>query len=82
VDSFCAFLFLILEGGERMKVNGCAITLTVKNQSLWDFLESRKYDMKRIAVERNGKIVPKTAYKDVTLSQEDTLEIVNFVGGG
>jgi thiamine biosynthesis protein ThiS len=53
-----------------------------QSQSLSDFLESQKYDIARIAVELNGEIIPKATYKDVILKNEDTLEIVNFVGGG
>lgn len=64
-----------------MKVNGKVITLG-ENQSLLDFLVDKNYDIRLIAVELNGKIVPKSAYKDVMLKDEDKLEIVSFVGGG
>ena len=36
----------------------------------------------RIAVERNGRIVPKAEYGRVMLAKEDEIEIVSFVGGG
>lgn len=36
----------------------------------------------RVAVERNGEIVPKGEYKTTILTEADTLEIVSFVGGG
>ncbi|NLI92717.1 MAG: sulfur carrier protein ThiS [Peptococcaceae bacterium] len=64
-----------------MKVNGKLIVLEEK-QSLSDFLQANRYDIRIIAVERNGEIVPKSTYKDIMLTDEDTLEIVNFVGGG
>jgi thiamine biosynthesis protein ThiS len=64
-----------------MKVNGTAMTLTEK-QSLQEFLTAQNYDITRIAVERNGEIVPKATYPNVMLDNEDTLEIVRFVGGG
>lgn len=64
-----------------MKVNGATIFLG-EQQSLFDFLEVNQYNIRLIAVERNGEIVPKATYKDVMLNDEDTLEIVNFVGGG
>ena len=64
-----------------MKVNGTTIFLG-EQQSLFDFLEANQYDIRLIAVERNGEIVPKATYKEVMLDDEDTLEIVNFVGGG
>ncbi|MFN7835379.1 MAG: sulfur carrier protein ThiS [Burkholderiaceae bacterium] len=37
---------------------------------------------KRIAVERNGAIVPKSLYGQTILVDEDRLEIVVAVGGG
>lgn len=37
---------------------------------------------KRIAIERNGEIVPRGAFADTVLSSGDKLEIVGAVGGG
>lgn len=64
-----------------MKVNGTMI-LFKKTLSLFDFLEDQALDINTVAVERNGEIVPRSTYKEVILSDEDTLEIVRFVGGG
>ena len=37
---------------------------------------------KRIAIERNGEIVPRSRYVEQALSEGDQLEIVVAVGGG
>jgi sulfur carrier protein len=37
---------------------------------------------KRVAVERNGEIVPKSRHADTLLAAGDRLEIVVAVGGG
>ena len=37
---------------------------------------------KRIAVERNGEIVPKSRYGDTAVGPGDRIEIVAAVGGG
>jgi sulfur carrier protein len=37
---------------------------------------------KRIAVERNGEIVPRSRYAETRLAPGDRLEIVGAVGGG
>jgi sulfur carrier protein len=37
---------------------------------------------KKIAVERNGEIVPRTAHRNTRLADGDRLEIVVAVGGG
>ena len=50
--------------------------------ALSDFLIQEGFSDKRIAVEKNGEIVPKGEYSNVILSDSDTLEVVAFVGGG
>lgn len=64
-----------------MKVNGKENILE-RNMVLSDYLEQLGYRTDRIAVERNGLIVPRDSYKECVLSDSDTLEIVHFVGGG
>ena len=65
-----------------MIVNGETKTLSGDSVVLSDFLVQEGYQQSRIAVERNGHIVPKGEYCQVILSDSDTLEIVTFVGGG
>ncbi|MDR2787062.1 MAG: sulfur carrier protein ThiS [Candidatus Accumulibacter sp.] len=45
-------------------------------------VESLGYAGKRIAVERNGEIVPRSRHAEVALAEGDRLEIVVAVGGG
>lgn len=40
------------------------------------------YTGKRIALERNGEIVPRSTYTNVQLADGDKLEVVVAVGGG
>jgi thiamine biosynthesis protein ThiS len=39
-------------------------------------------DDRKVAVERNREIVPKSQYGTTALSDGDVLEIVHFIGGG
>lgn len=39
-------------------------------------------DMRKVAVERNLEIVPRSAYGETVLSDGDRIEIVHFIGGG
>lgn len=64
-----------------MKLNGTQIHLS-KPIPLNIFLAQHGYLSERIAVEHNGQIVPKASYNNTTIADEDTLEIVSFVGGG
>ena len=39
-------------------------------------------DTKKVAVERNLMIVPRSAYAKTSLADGDRIEIVHFIGGG
>jgi thiamine biosynthesis protein ThiS len=39
-------------------------------------------DARKVAVERNLEIVPRSAYGRTELSDGDRIEIVHFIGGG
>jgi sulfur carrier protein len=47
-----------------------------------DLVASLGLTGKRIAVERNGEIVPRSRYAQTPLARGDRLEIVGAVGGG
>lgn len=64
-----------------MKVNGKQIKLT-KSLSLKEYLEQESYVISRVAVEKNGQIIPRADFAATMLADEDSLEIVSFVGGG
>lgn len=63
-----------------VKINGRE--LAAEGQLLADWLLANNYNLARIAVERNGEIVPKAQYQSTILQAGDSLEIVSFVGGG
>lgn len=63
-----------------VKVNG--EPLSIAGKTLAEYLATTPFDPLRIAVERNGSIVPKAAYKEIILEDGDALEVVSFVGGG
>jgi len=63
-----------------VKVNGTE--LDIAGKTVEQYLETTDYDRKRIAVERNGDIVPKAKYAETVLYDGDSIEIVSFVGGG
>lgn len=62
-------------------VNGKEINLT-EDTTVAEYLEQNQYQVKRIAVELNGDILPKYSYSDTMLKDGDHLEVVTFVGGG
>nr|WP_249506243.1 sulfur carrier protein ThiS [Fibrobacter succinogenes] len=68
-----------------IKVNGIDVDTDGKSfvgKSVAEYLSTTNFDCKRIAVERNGDIVPKAKYTETLLADGDSLEVVSFVGGG
>lgn len=63
-----------------MKINGQECDFVGK--TITEYLETTNYSINRIAIECNGKIVPKNYYCETILKEGDTLEVVSFVGGG
>lgn len=59
--------------GEFVPANGIKLT---------DYLAENNYNIKRIAVEINEEIVPKSMYEETILNDGDTVEVVTFVAGG
>ena len=47
-----------------------------------DLLARLDIDPRRVAIEHNLNIIRRHAFADVTVKEGDTVEIVNFVGGG
>ena len=54
----------------------------IEAQSLVSYLDSKSLLGRRIAVELNGEIVPKTQFSSVMLVDGDVLQIVHAIGGG
>lgn len=50
--------------------------------SVSGLLEALQLEPRKIAVERNLEIVPKSLYGNTALADGDRIEIVHFVGGG
>lgn len=69
--------------GESMNVivNGEKRSL-VGLRTVEQLLDSLGLDGRKVAVERNMEIVPKSRYKDALLGEGDKFEIVHFIGGG
>ncbi len=50
--------------------------------SIADLVRSLELEPTKVAVERNGEIVPRSTLANVPIADGDVLEIVHFVGGG
>ncbi len=63
-----------------LKINGEEKNTVGKTVA--EYLTESGYDIKRVAVEINGDILPKTQYENTFLQDGDNVEVVSFVGGG
>jgi thiamine biosynthesis protein ThiS len=59
--------------GAPTQVGACTVAALVSDLKL---------DTKRVAVERNLAIVPRSHYADTPILNGDRIEIVGFIGGG
>jgi sulfur carrier protein len=64
-----------------LTVNGVATDVD-DAQTVADIVASLGLGDKRIAIERNGQIVPRSRYANTPIARGDRLEIVGAVGGG
>jgi thiamine biosynthesis protein ThiS len=62
-------------------LNGEARTLDAP-MTVAGLLAAIGLDARKVAVERNEEIVPRSAYAATQLAGGDALEIVHFIGGG
>ena len=65
----------------RITLNGEARELP-PGASVIDLLAAVGLDGRKVAVERNEEIVPRSAYGTTVLGPGDAIEIVHFIGGG
>ena len=63
-----------------VKINGEEKNIVGK--TIAEYLTESGYDLRRVAVELNGDILPKAQYGKIVLQDGDSVEIVSFVGGG
>jgi sulfur carrier protein len=66
----------------RVTVNGNVREIAAAAPTVAELVREMGLEGKRIAVERNGEIVPKSGYDRTPLAEGDRLEIVGAVGGG
>lgn len=65
---------VITLNGERFEID--------QPVTLAGLLASLDIDPRRVAIEHNLTIVKRQTFETVVISEGDTVEIVNFVGGG
>ncbi|HRK65711.1 MAG TPA: sulfur carrier protein ThiS [Terricaulis sp.] len=65
----------------RLTVNG-EMREAPDSATIADLLASLEIEGRRVAVERNREIAPRSVWAETRLADGDQIEIVQFVGGG
>lgn len=63
-------------------INGNAKVFDTSEMTVASLVVALELTDKRLAIEKNGEIVPRSQFADVLLQDGDKLEIVGAVGGG
>lgn len=69
------------DGEVTIRINGERIRVPT-GSSVEFVIEDRGLKGKRVAVELNREILPRSRWETTVLAASDTVEIVQFVGGG
>lgn len=64
----------------RIQVNG--EDRKVLSRTVLALVEELGLDVRKVAVERNLEIVPRSLHADTPVAEGDRIEVVQFVGGG
>lgn len=64
----------------RIQVNG--EPREVEAKTILSLVEELRLDIRKVAVERNLEIVPKSLHASTAIADGDRIEVVQFVGGG
>ncbi len=67
----------------KLKVNGEQQEIENKDcYSLAKLIADKGLNFKNIVIEYNREIIPKNKWEQVALKEDDSIEIISFVGGG
>ena len=65
----------------KIKVNGKKVVFDEK-ESVAKLIKKLKIPLNKVAIELNEKILNKRKINKIKLNNNDTIEIVHFIGGG
>ena len=63
-----------------VRINGEEKALAGKN--LLEYLKKAGFEPEKVVVERNLEIIPRDQFGNIVIQEEDSIEVLRFVGGG
>ena len=64
-----------------IEVNGIKVEW-VKNESVKNLLKRMKYTFPLVVVKINDKLIPRTDFSDVTISDNSKIAVIHMISGG
>jgi sulfur carrier protein len=65
-----------------ISLNGAMYVCRSASPRVADLVRELSLDGKRVAVEQNGQIVPRSRHAETAVSAGDRIEVVSAIGGG
>ncbi|WP_022851157.1 sulfur carrier protein ThiS [Limisalsivibrio acetivorans] len=65
----------------KVKVNGKETDIE-EGMNIKELIESYSLSPERVVIELNGDIPPRDSFEETFVKEGDSVEIINFVGGG
>ena len=65
----------------KIKINGKNISVR-EDLKIGELVKKLDISLNKVAIELNNKILDKKKLKNITIKNNDKLEIVHFIGGG
>ncbi len=66
----------------RVRINGQEELITEKSLTLQELIANRELSPSQVVVEVNLQIIPREQWPQISLQNNDCIEIISFVGGG
>ena len=63
-----------------VRINGEEKAIAGKN--LLEYLKKAGFEPEKVVVERNLEIIPRDQLGNIVIQEEDSIEVLRFVGGG
>lgn len=65
-----------------MKIILNGISFSTQSDSIYGLITEKGLNPSTVVVEYNGRVLKKEFWKEQRMSENDSIEILNFVGGG
>ncbi len=74
--------FFLIMSTQTLQVTLNGEPTSIQSRTIAELLEEYALQVPRVAVVRNGDVVPRGEFADCAIAQEDVIDIITIIGGG